>query len=179
MFYCFIVREDHRDFLRFVWFKDNDPTKQIVEYCMTVHVFGNSPSPAVAIYSLRKAALHGEEEHGADAKEFITRNFYVDDGLASFPTDEEAISVLGRAKDMLAESNIKLHKIASNSRAVVYAFPPEDQVGNLTDLELSTDPMPLQRSLGLVWNLQSDTFTFHVSKLKKPFTRRGILSTVN
>lgn len=30
MFYCFIVREDHHDFLRFLWFKDNDPTKQII-----------------------------------------------------------------------------------------------------------------------------------------------------
>lgn len=28
-------------------------------------------------------------------------------------------------------------------------------------------------------NLQSDTFTFRVSREKKPFTRRGILSTVN
>lgn len=174
MFYCFIVREDHGDFLRFLWFKDNDPINQIIEYRMKVHVFGNSPSPAVAIYSLRKAALHGEEEHGMDAKQFIMRNFLVDGGLASFSTDEEAISVLERTKDMLAESSIRLHKIASNSRAVVYAFPPEERAANLTDLELTSDPLPLQRSLGLVWNLQSDTFTFRVSREKKPFTRRGI-----
>ncbi|KAI3360343.1 hypothetical protein L3Q82_014660 [Scortum barcoo] len=57
--------------------------KEIIDYWMTVHVFGNSPSPAVATYGLRKAAEHGEPEHGTDAKHFIFRNFYVDDGLAS------------------------------------------------------------------------------------------------
>lgn len=68
MFYCFIVQEDHRDFLRFLWLEDNVPSKRITEYRMKVHVFGNSPSPAVAIYGLRRAALHGEKEHGAEAK---------------------------------------------------------------------------------------------------------------
>ncbi len=34
---------------------------------MKVHVFGNSPSPAVAIYCLRHAALEGEEKFGQDA----------------------------------------------------------------------------------------------------------------
>ncbi|KAI4872908.1 hypothetical protein NFI96_015842 [Prochilodus magdalenae] len=179
MFYCFIVQEEHRDFLRFLWFEDNNPSKQITEYRMKVHVFGNSPSPAVAIYGLRKAALHGEKEHGSEPKQFIMRNFYVDNGLSSFPTEDEAISVLKRTQKMLAESSIKLHKIASNSRAVMDAFPPEERAKNLVNLELTIDPLPLQRSLGLTWNLQSDTFAFCVSREQKPFTRRGILSTVN
>ncbi|KAI2662312.1 Dystrophin-1 [Labeo rohita] len=50
------VREDHRNFLRFLWFRDSDPTKDVIEYRMKVYVFGNSPSPAVAIYGLRQAA---------------------------------------------------------------------------------------------------------------------------
>ncbi|XP_034547118.1 uncharacterized protein LOC117818374 isoform X1 [Notolabrus celidotus] len=179
MFYCFTVREEHRDFLRFLWFEDNNPTKQITEYRMKVHVFGNSPSPAVAIYGLRKAALHAEGEDGTEAKQFIMRNFYVDDALASFPTNDEAISVLKRTKDMLAESSIKLHKIASNSRVVMDAFSPEERAKDLVNLELTIDPLPLQHSLGLTWSLQTDTFTFCVSREKKPFTRRGILSTVN
>lgn len=179
MFYCFFVQKDHRDFLRFLWFEDNNPNKQITEYRMKVHVFGNSPSPAVSIYGLRRAALYREKEHGTEAKQFIMRNFYVDDGLSSFPTDDEAITVLKRTKEMLAESSIKLHKVASNSRAVMDAFPPEERAKNLVDLELTVDPLPPQRSLGLIWNLQSDTFTFCVSRERKPFTRRGILSAVN
>lgn len=32
MFYCFKVREDHRTFLRFLWHRDNDPDKEIIDY---------------------------------------------------------------------------------------------------------------------------------------------------
>lgn len=46
MFHRFLVREDHRNFLRFMWFKINDPTDEVVEYRMQVHVFGNSPPTA-------------------------------------------------------------------------------------------------------------------------------------
>ncbi|XP_073499055.1 uncharacterized protein [Phyllobates terribilis] len=59
------------------------------------------------------------------------------------------------------------------------AFPSQDLCNRLRDLDLRSDPAPMQRSLGLLWNLQSDTFTFKVSQEEKPFTRRGVLSTVN
>lgn len=42
-----------------------------VKYRMWVHIFGNSPSPVLATYSLRWAALHREDEFGNAAKEFI------------------------------------------------------------------------------------------------------------
>lgn len=74
MFHSFIVREDHRTFLRFLWFKDNDTTKEAVEYRMNVHMFGNRPSPVVASYGLQRAALHGEAEFGEDAKQLIHRD---------------------------------------------------------------------------------------------------------
>lgn len=145
---------------------------------MTVNVFGNSPSLTVAIY-LRRAALQGQEEHGMEVKQFVLRNFYVNDGLASFSTDDDAIRVLKKTKEMLADSNIRLHKIASIHTAVMEAFPSEEHTKELKDLELGVDPLPLQRSLGLNWHLQTDSFTFLVSREEKPFTRRGILSTVN
>ncbi|KAK0155063.1 hypothetical protein N1851_002628 [Merluccius polli] len=94
MFYCFVVREDHRDYLRYLWYEDNDTNKNVVEYRMKVHVFGNSPSPAVAIYCMRQAAKQGEQEHGSDARQFVERQFYVDDGLTSVTTPEEAVDLL-------------------------------------------------------------------------------------
>nr|XP_055053838.1 uncharacterized protein LOC129438965 [Misgurnus anguillicaudatus] len=179
MFHSFVVREDHRNFLRFLWFKNNDMSESMEEYRMKVHVFGNSPSPAVAIYGLRRAALHGEMEFGTDVRHFIERDFYVDDGLKSLSSISEAISLLKATKDMLAISNLRLHKIVSNSLAVMHAFPPADYAKDLKHLNLDTDSPPLQRSLGLSWDLQSDTFTFHVNLSDKPFTRRGVLATVN
>ena len=88
MFYSFVVREDHRDFLRFLWYENNDPNGAIVEYRMTVHIFGNTSSPAIATFGLRKTAEVGETEFGSDAKEFVDNDFYVDDGLKSVPNSQ-------------------------------------------------------------------------------------------
>ena len=179
MFHCFVVKEDHRDYLRFLWYRDNDPTCNVVDYRMRVHLFGNSPSPAVAVYGLRRAAKEAEAEYGSDARKLIEREFYVDDALKSFATEEEAISVLGRTQKMLSASNLRLHKIASNRPAVIHAFPPQDRSKDVNNLDLFVDDLPVQRSLGLSWNMRADTFTFQIENDKKPFTRRGVLSTVN
>jgi len=178
MFYAFVVREDHQDYLRFLWYKDNNLKNNITEFRMKVDIFGNSPSPSVAIYGLRRATQEHQDEYGSDSKEFVMRNVYVDDGLTSVPTEEEAIDLLKRTQKMLAASNLKLHKIASNSSKVMKAFDPEDFAKDLKDLDFGVDPLPLQRSLGLIWNLESDSFGFQVSHEEKPFTKRGILSTV-
>lgn len=179
MFYCFVVQEEHRDYLRFLWYKDNDLSKDVVDYRMRVHVFGNSPSPAVAIYGMRMAAKEAEREYGTDARNFIEQDFYVDDALKSFPTEEEAVDVLQRVKEMLAQSNLRLHKITSNKAKVVSAFSPEDRAKEIKNLDITTDKLHLQRSLGVIWNTVSDMFTFDVPQEQKPFTRRGVLSTVN
>ncbi len=92
---------------------------------MTAHVFGNSPSPAVSIYCLQQATL--EAGDASNAREFVMHNFFVDDGLASFPSEADAIDILQTSQEMLAESNIRLHKIACNSSVVTQAFPPKDR----------------------------------------------------
>lgn len=179
MFHCFLVHENHRNFLRFLWHEDNNLSKPVVDYRMRVHVFGNSPSPAVAIYGLRRAIAEGAQKYGPDTVKFVERHFYVDDGLVSLPSEAEAIDLLRRTQASLAESNLRLHKFVSNSPAVIGAFPPEDCVPVIKDLDLSGEAEPMQRSLGLLWEIRSDTFTFSASTVVKPFTRRGVLSTVN
>ncbi len=57
------------------------------------------------------------------------------------------------------------------------AFPVEDHVKDLKDLDLEKDSPPIQRSLGLSWNLKDDAFTFCVDAEERPFTRRGVLAT--
>ncbi|XP_062583636.1 uncharacterized protein LOC134245361 [Saccostrea cucullata] len=94
MFHCFQVEERHRNFLRFFWYKYNDINNPLIEFRMRVHVFGNSPSPAFAVYCLRKAACAKEDIFGPDVTDFVSRNFYVDDGLISLPTADEAIDLL-------------------------------------------------------------------------------------
>ena len=110
MFHSFHVNPKHRDFLRFLWFEDNDPAKSIMEYRMAVHLFGNGPSPAIATFGLRRTADDGEERFGKATRDFIHRNFYVDDRLTSRPTPEEAIELIKSTQAALATANIRLHR---------------------------------------------------------------------
>ncbi|XP_069103769.1 uncharacterized protein [Argopecten irradians] len=179
MFYCFGVREDQRNFLRFLWYEDNNPTKPLIEYRMCKHVFGNSPSPAVATYGLRKTVRETENTFGGDVTDFVTKNFYVDDGLTSVPTAQEAVSLLNRTKEALSTGNIRLHKFTSNWEDVLNAMPADDLACDLSKIEIGTESLPSQRSLGLCWELETDVFTFNISTETKPYTRRGVLSTIN
>ncbi|VDI51101.1 Hypothetical predicted protein [Mytilus galloprovincialis] len=120
---------------------------------MRVHVFGNSPSPAVATLGLRKAAQASEQEFGSHVTSFVTRDFYVDDGLTSCPTKEEAVKLMKDTQQALAKyGNLRLHKFASNCAEVMSAFHASDLASNLKDLDLECDSKPLQRSLGLSWD---------------------------
>jgi hypothetical protein len=56
------------------------------------------------------------------------------------------------------------------------AFDVKDRGENLK--EIDNDHL-VHQSLGLCWNVKDDTFLFKVPKDEKPFTRRGLLSTVN
>ena len=143
-------------------------------------MFCNKPSPSVASYGLQKIAEISKDEYGVDVQQFITNDFYVDDGLTSAPTADSAVDLMKRTKLALQEyGNVKLHKIASNSKEVMQAFPAADLAKDLAFLDLSKDDLPMRRSLGLCWILEMDSFTFQVSDIVKPYSRRGVLSTVN
>lgn len=175
MFYSFSVRESDRNLLRFLWFLDNDPTKPLVEYRMCKHVFGNSASPAIATYGLRKSVENSDE----DVREFVEKDFYVDDGLSSQVSAEKAVDLLKRTQSVLGESKLRLHKIVSNNPEVMRCFPIEELAKGLKDLDLDSDKLPSQRSLGIVWNIVEDHFLFKPNSEVQPCTKRGILSTIN
>lgn len=56
MFYqvCVLLRD--ASFLRFLWWKDGDPSKSVTKYQMVVHLFGATSSPSCANFCLRKTA---------------------------------------------------------------------------------------------------------------------------
>lgn len=175
MFYRFLVCPEHRDFLRFFWFKDNDTNQPLIEYRMTVHVFGNRPSPAVATYGLSKSVEHTD----SDVKRFVEKDFYVDDALTSQPTRDKAVTLLKKTQHVLAqEGRIKLHKIASNDVDIMQQFDKDELEKSLKDLNLNDD-LPSQQGLGLTWNLNSDTFVFCAPGAERTFTKRGLLAMVN
>lgn len=176
MFYRFTVPPEHRNYLRFFWFRDNNPDLEFVEYRMTRHVFGNSPSPAIAAFGLKKTVSDADD----DVRKFVKNNFYVDDALTSLDSPEETVSLLCRTQNTLQqEGNIRLCKIASNDREVINAFPPGDLATDMENLDLDLNYNLVHRPLGVSWNISTDSFTFQVSRNTHPFTKRGVLATIN
>ena len=92
-------------------------------------------------------------------KEFVQRNFYVDDGLVSKPTAEEVVTLVRNTQAAVANANLRLHKVVSNSMSVMEAFPTEDLAKDIRRLDLRQDNLPAQRSLGVFWDLETDAFT--------------------
>ncbi|XP_071138485.1 uncharacterized protein [Mytilus edulis] len=112
---------------------------------MTVHVFGNSPSPAVATFRLRRTAEISETEFGKDVKDYVVRNFYVDDGLNSLPNSSQAIDLMRRTQEALkTNGGLRLHKSASNDVTVVSAFSNDDLAKVLKDIKLEPEYLPVQ-----------------------------------
>lgn len=115
MFFNFYVHEEDRNFLRFLWFKNNNIDNELVEFRMCVHVFGNSPSPAVATFGLRKSACdHQSLEFCNEVCELVNKQFYVDDALMSLPDAKSAFELVKKTQAVLKENgNIRLHKISA------------------------------------------------------------------
>ena len=57
MYVQILVADEHRSLLRFLWWKDGDMSKEIIDHEMCVHVFGSVSSGACSNYALKRTAL--------------------------------------------------------------------------------------------------------------------------
>ena len=179
MFHQFRVNSEDRNYLRFLWWPDKNYWKDPIEMRMCVHLFGAASSPGCANFGLKQVATDNQEEFGCAVADFLRRDFYVDDGLKSLPSDSEAIGMIHKTKEMCRKGGLHLHKFISNSKAVIEHIPHEDRAKGIKDLDLVHDKLPVERALGIQWCVESDTFQFRIVLGDRPLTRRGILSTIN
>ena len=173
----FRVPRDQRDYLRFFWYRDNDPNKPLVEYRATVHIFGCTSSPVVATFGLQFCTRGDWPADYAVAILYIMLNFYVDDGLGSAPTAEKAINNLTKAREILSKYGIWLHKIMSNSQQVLNHFPVSERAMSKEDLIPSH--CSIQHALGVAWDPSCDLFTMMPRLAPRKFTKRGVVGSVN
>ncbi|XP_046548628.1 uncharacterized protein LOC124258605 [Haliotis rubra] len=179
MFHQFHVNEEHRKYVQLLWWDDDNTDCEPSDYRMTVHLFGATSSPGCANFAFRQLATDYEHCHGAIAVDFVRNSFYVDDGLTSVATVDEAVNLIKKSKDLCEEGALNLHKFASNSKEVLMSIPPEDCAKGISDVDIMCDSLPVERTLGVNWCIVSDTFGFRIHLKDQPFVRRGILSTIN
>ena len=119
MFYRFKVKKEHRDYLRFLWWKDSDMTLPPIDCRMTVHIFGAVSSPCCANFALKRLANDNKNKFSCETIKFIQNQFYVDHGLYSAQTVPEAIKIVNEARDLSKLGQLRLHKFVSNSRQLM------------------------------------------------------------
>ena len=147
MFLQVRVNEEHRDYLRFLWWENGNTNNEPQEYRMKVHLSGPGSSPGCANLALKATAEDNEQDLGLESANFLKRNFYVDDGLKSVETTDAAITLIKRSKEMCAKGGFHLHKFISNRKEVIESIPPEDRAKGIKNLDLDRDDLPPERVL--------------------------------
>ena len=147
------------------------------EYQMVVHLFGATSSPSCAGFALHRTVQDNAQDFEADVATIVRENFYVDDCLTSVPSTEVGMRLLPQLCELLRRGGFRLTKWVSNDREVLSTVPATERAASVVDLDL--DHLPIERTLGVLWNVDKDEFNYKVSIKETPMTRRGILSATS
>ncbi|XP_014664456.1 PREDICTED: uncharacterized protein LOC106806844 [Priapulus caudatus] len=173
------VNEHHRDFLRFLWYPGGNLNQPPETYRMTTHPFGAVSSPACAASALRQCATDSEGQVSREVVSTIRRSFYVDDVLKSLVDDDQGIDVRrGVTTAVKEKGGFRACQWISNSKPVNDSIPLSERSKKL-ELAIDSEELPTERALGIIWDTETDTFTFKIRLKVKAATRRGILSVIS
>ena len=164
---------------QFLWWKNSDISKDIIDYEMTAHVFGGSSSPTCSNFVLRKTDMDNEELYGKDVATILETNFYVDDMLKRFLTVEEAITVIRQVKDLCSNGGFNLTKFICNNTTRLKSIPDESQRTAVKNEKLALGCFPEDKALGVKCDTEKGTFGFTIKLVEKPSKRRGLISMLS
>ena len=179
MFYQVRVAEKHRDFLRFLWWKEGNIDTEPCTFRMTVHLFGAASSPSCANLALRQTAIDNSSMFDEDVCKAILQNFYVDDFLYSANTPKEAINLVRNVTALCEKGGFHLTKWMSNNDEVLAFINPEERTKNLEKMDLNLQGSDVERVLGICWSMLADELMFKMKDVNPTPTRRNILSVVS
>ncbi|XP_065665684.1 uncharacterized protein LOC136087106 [Hydra vulgaris] len=167
------LAEKHRDFVRFIWYKDlfdldnNLKNSDLSVYRLCQVLFGVTSSPFLLSATLVNHAKHYAANDFDFSKKLI-QSLHVDDLNASFDSVSKGISFYNKAKSCLREASFYLRKFESKSTELNSLFKEDDQ----TSSDITKVP-------GLKWDKIEDNFIFPCQDLSyfldnKP-TKRSFL----
>ena len=169
MFLQVKVPAEDADALRFLWWEDADFRKPPEEYQMVSHIFGMKNSPSCANYCPKRTADDNKKIFSEEAVKSVQEDFYIYDLLKAVETPSKAISLAHKLMALLKRGGFRLTKWTSNSREVLTRIPEDKRAWPTVNLDL--DELPIDREMGVLWNVEKDVFQFEVFKPGKPATK--------
>ncbi|XP_015433580.1 PREDICTED: uncharacterized protein LOC107189534 [Dufourea novaeangliae] len=164
------IRNEDRDFLRFLWWKNNK-TDQIIVYRHARVVFGVSISPFIlgAVIELHLQTILARDRRIAGSSRSnsilkLMNSFYVDNCVTSVDSNEELQEFMHTATSVMAEGKFELRG---------WEYTRDDSCGS---------PTPV---LGMLWNKIEHTLSLNPAALEqnetkqKVITKKTILSAVH
>ena len=109
-------------------------------------------------------------------KRVLDNNFYMDDFLSSLSDEESLIRLSLSLISCLKACCFRLTKWVSNSKVILENIPSPELSPKFINLDLSSQP--IERVLGMIWNVSTGFFVFKPLLKQCVYTKRGILGIV-
>ncbi|XP_032799385.2 uncharacterized protein LOC116936346 [Daphnia magna] len=168
------VAKHHQSLQRFVYRKFGSDA-QINTYQFTTLIFGAICSSSAAVFVLQHAANKCFEFPIVAEK--MKDNFYSDNMIDSFETEEEAMDFARQVTKSLEAGGFTLTAFASSSAKVLKSIPMQHRSHQIIDLNL--DGLQIEYLLGLEWDIATDTFCIRTRQLPSVATKRQLSSAIS
>lgn len=181
MFHRVSINADDQHCQRFLWYDIDDPSQNYAIYVMQVVTFGATCSP----YQAQHVKNENAQRYATNsplAVKIIQIYHYVDDMLASFDSEEEAIATVRQVKEIHRQGNFNIRNWRSNSTAVLEAMGESTEPQSVDMLSSRTGQA--EKVLGMWWQTIDDTMTYslrfvsiydEVVQTTRPPTKRQLL----
>ena len=144
---------------------------------MKVHIFGKVDSPCIANWVIKRTASDQSSQYENEIIERIKQNFYIDDYLDCFPSQEKAIETVHKVIKILSTGGSRLTKWLSNSKHILKTLTPAERSPKVANLDLSD--IPIERAPGIIWDRQEDILQTKTINKDSMLTKRGLLSFIS
>ena len=151
-----------------------NPAEELKVYQFSVHAFGLTSSPCVAI-SCVKWHVKQNADKWPVAEEAICENAMLDDiWFMSYSKAELSVG-MGEIKELMDSMGTKVHKWGSNCPELLEGIPLEKRAKMV---ELSDPDRQVIKTLGVVWDTEKDVFLFPKGPpILQPWTLRTMTSS--
>ena len=170
------VDTNHRDFLRFLYYRNIDnPNAEIVRYRFTRVIFGATSSQSLLNGTVQKHARRYEKTDSEFSRK-VREHFYVDDLNTGVKTSKEGIELYDKFKTRFGECKFNVVKWRTNDEKL------REEI-NIKETGLNNKKMYGGKILGLPWNEKNDTLNLNVQELfqnvrNMPPTKRNVLKAI-